>query len=83
VARRKKRHRTVSRPAQATAEARLAAIRDEQAQHEQALAHLVAAAAIAGATGDAIARTLGVSRATVYRRFGDALRAGRNASVGI
>jgi AcrR family transcriptional regulator len=76
VARQKKRKRAVSaRPLGA-----LARISEERAQHDAALRGLIREAAAEGATAATVAASVGVSRATLYRRFGAELRDGRSSS---
>ncbi len=56
---------------------RLQVIREEIEAHEDALGALIDQAARSGATGEAIAGALGVTRVTLYRRYGRSLRAAR------
>jgi hypothetical protein len=56
---------------------RLQVIREEFEAHEDALGALIDQAARSGATGEAIAGALGVTRVTLYRRYGRSLRAAR------
>jgi transcriptional regulator of acetoin/glycerol metabolism len=56
---------------------RLQVLREEVEAHHEALVHLIDNAARAGATGEAISSALGISRVTLYRRFGRSLRAAR------
>jgi ABC-type transporter Mla maintaining outer membrane lipid asymmetry permease subunit MlaE len=55
----------------------LRVIGEEVEAHNAVMSVLVRHAAVAGATGAAIAAELGVSRATMYRHYGAVLREGR------
>jgi DNA invertase Pin-like site-specific DNA recombinase len=51
-------------------------IREELQGHDETLAQLVRDAVAEGHTAVAVADVLGISRATLYRRFGASVRAG-------
>ena len=49
-------------------------LRDLRSRHEREVRALIAQALAAGATSEDVARALGISRATLWRHYGDQLR---------